>query len=57
MEAHDYRRHVEHDLAGRQLQDYCDRLNAMNNGRDGWHVVGTAPNRTIAKRNERRDAA
>lgn len=36
----------------RQLQAHCDRLNAMNDGRDGWHVVGEAPNRTIAKRDE-----
>jgi hypothetical protein len=44
------------DFAGQQLQDHCDRLNATNNGRDGWHVVGKAPKRTIAKRNERNAA-
>lgn len=37
------------DAAGDQLQAHCDRLNAMNNGRDGWHVVGKSPNRTVAK--------
>lgn len=36
----------------RQLQAHCDRLNAKNNGRDGWHVVGDKPFRTIAKAGE-----
>lgn len=40
------------DAAYRMLQDHCDRLNAMNGGREGWHVVGEPGNRTIAKRNE-----
>jgi hypothetical protein len=40
------------DFGLRQLQAHCDRLNAMNDGRDGWHVVGQAPNRTIAKADE-----
>jgi len=40
-----------------QLQDHCDRLNALNGGRDGWHVVGQRGSRTIAKRNERRSDA
>lgn len=38
-----------------QLQAHCDRLNAMNGGRDGWRVVGKAPNRTIAKARECRN--
>lgn len=43
--------------AGRaQLQAHCDRLNVLNDGRDGWHVVGKVPNRMIAKRNEREAA-
>ncbi len=37
------------DSGADQLQRHCDRLNAMNGGREGWHVVGIAPNRTIAK--------
>lgn len=45
------------DAALAQLQAHCDRLNALNDGRDGWHVVGEAPNRTVAKTGERRDAA
>lgn len=46
------------DYALKRLQDHCDRLNALNGGRDGWHVVGKAPNRTIAKAREHRaDAA
>lgn len=45
------------DAGFAQLQDHCDRLNALNNGRDDWRVVGKAPNRTIAKQNERRDTA
>lgn len=36
------------DAAGAQLQAHCDRLNGLNNGRDGWRVIGKAPNRTIA---------
>ena len=41
------------DIAGRQLQEHCDRLNALNEGRDGWHVVGKAPKRTIATRRDK----
>jgi len=37
-----------------QLQAHCDRLNNISGARDGWQVVGKAPNRSIAKRNERR---
>jgi len=37
------------DAARQELQDHCDRLNAMNGGRDNWHVIGEAPNRTITK--------
>lgn len=44
------------DFGFQQLQAHCDRLNAMNSGRDGWHVVGTAPNRTITKAREVRSA-
>jgi hypothetical protein len=36
----------------RQLQEHCDRLNQMTNGRYGWHVTGEAPNRTICKAGE-----
>lgn len=45
-------RGTDHGL--RHIQAHCDRLNAMNEGRDGWHVVGEKPNRTIAKRDEER---
>lgn len=45
------------DVGLAALQAHCDRLNAMNGGRDGWRVVGTAPNRTIAKVRDVRDAA
>lgn len=31
-----------------QLQAHCDRLNRISNGRMGWHVIGVAPNRTVA---------
>lgn len=40
------------DAALRQLQDHCDRLNALNGGRDGWHVYGEPGSRTIRKRSE-----
>lgn len=40
------------DASLQQLQACCDRLNHISSGRYGWHVVGEAPNRTIAKRNE-----
>lgn len=43
-------RGTDHAIA--HLQAHCDRLNAMNGGRDGWRVVGQAPNRTIAKARE-----
>lgn len=36
----------------RHLQDHCDRLNALNGGRNGWRVVGQAPKRTIAQARE-----
>lgn len=45
------------DYGLQQLQAHCDRLNALNGGRDGWRVVGEAPNRTVAKFGERSDAA
>lgn len=45
------------DLALQQLQDHCDRLNAISNGLEHWHVVGTKPHRTIAKSRARLDAA
>lgn len=44
------------DFGLQQLQAHCDRLNAMSGGRDGWHVVGDPPNRTVAKRGETREA-
>jgi hypothetical protein len=40
------------DYALNQLEAHCERLNAMSGGRDGWRVVGQAPNRTIAKARE-----
>ena len=44
------------DAALAQLQAHCDRLNALNGGRDGWHVVGEPGSRTVAKRGETREA-
>jgi hypothetical protein len=41
---------TDHGL--QQLQAHCDRLNAISEGRDGWHVTGQAPHRTIAKARE-----
>lgn len=43
-------RGTDHALAS--LEAHCARLNAMNDGRDGWRVVGQAPNRTIARARE-----
>lgn len=40
------------DAALRQLQEHCDRLNALNGGRDGWHVFGEPGSRSIRKRSE-----
>ena len=37
------------DFALSQLQAHCDVLNALNGGRDGWHVVGPVGQRTVAK--------
>lgn len=45
------------DAALQQLQDHCDRLNAISNGLENWHVVGTKPNRTIAKSRSRFEAS
>lgn len=44
------------DYGLQQLQAHCDRLNALNGGRDGWHVVGEPGSRTVAKRGETREA-
>lgn len=35
------------DEAGRQLQDHCDRLNAMK-GDKHWFVAGQKPNRYVS---------
>jgi len=44
------------DHGFQQLQAHCDRLNEMNDGRDGWHVIGEEGHRTIATRRESRAA-
>ncbi len=44
------------DYGADQLQAHCDRLNAMNGGREGWRVIGEKGHRTIATARECRAA-